>query len=110
MAVYANLTIDQGSDFSSTIFVTNNQGDILDLTLYTTRAQIRKTFASTTSIDFIASILNPTEGKIQIKLTNAVSALMKSGRYVYDVEIISDSDIVTRVVEGQVDVTPNVSR
>ena len=34
---------------------------------------------------------------------------MKAGRYVYDVEINSGGTI-TRVVEGQVEVTPGVTR
>jgi hypothetical protein len=110
MAVYANLIVDQGSDFSSTIFVTDNVGDILDLTNYTSSAQIRKSHSSSTAVDFITSILNPTDGQVQIKLTNDQSLAMKAGRYVYDVEIVSDIGVVTRVVEGQLEVTPTVTR
>tara|TARA_B110000503_G_C7112978_1_gene399020 strand:+ start:72 stop:404 length:333 start_codon:yes stop_codon:yes gene_type:complete len=110
MAVYANLIVDQGSDYTTTIYVTNNQGDVLDLTLYTSRAQIRKAYTSTTAVDFTTSILDPLAGTIKISLTNAQTAIMKSGRYVYDVEIVSDIDIVSRVVEGQLEVSPNVTR
>jgi hypothetical protein len=35
---------------------------------------------------------------------------MTAGRYVYDVEITSSGGEVTRVLEGQVEVTPEVTR
>jgi len=37
---------------------------------------------------------------------------LKAGRYVYDVEILSNDSppIVTRVIEGQIDITPRVTR
>ena len=36
---------------------------------------------------------------------------MKPGRYVYDVEIVHDvSGSVTRVVEGQMEITPGVTQ
>jgi hypothetical protein len=35
---------------------------------------------------------------------------MKAGRYVYDVEILAASGSRTRVLEGQVEVTPGVTQ
>lgn len=110
MAVYANLTIDQGSDFSSTITVEDTNSGVADLTGYTARGQVRKTYTSTTSYDFTASVSSATQGQVSIKLTSDVTSTMKAGRYVYDVEIISSAGAVTRVIEGQVEVTPRVTR
>ncbi len=42
MAVYSNITIDQGTDFSSAIDVTDADGDAVNLTGYTVKGQIRK--------------------------------------------------------------------
>ena len=36
MAAIANLRIDQGASFSSDVTVTNSDGDVVDLTGYTT--------------------------------------------------------------------------
>ena len=41
MAIIANLYIDQGTDFSITVDVTDSAGDILNLSGYTAAAQIR---------------------------------------------------------------------
>jgi len=37
------------------------------------------------------------------------TSLLKEGRYVYDIVITSNSGVKTRVVEGQVTVTPGVT-
>ena len=43
MAVYANLTVDQGASFSANIDVVDNDGDALNLTGYSIAGQLRKT-------------------------------------------------------------------
>ena len=112
MAIVANLIMDQGSDFSSTITVEDTIGNPLDLTNYTVRGQVRKTYTSSTSWAFTCTKLTSQgPGKIKIDLTPEQTGSMKSGRYVYDVEIVHTSSApVIRVVEGQVTVTPRVTR
>ena len=34
----------------------------------------------------------------------------KAGRYLYDIEIVSPDSQVTRIIEGQVEITPGVTR
>jgi hypothetical protein len=111
MAIYTNLTIDQGSDFSTDITVEDAAGNDADLTGYTAVGQIRKSYSSTTKYDFVCTIPYPTQGVVQIKLTNAVTDVMKAGRYVYDVEVLQGSSgAITRIVEGQLEITPGVTR
>jgi len=110
MAIYANLTIDQGSDFSTEVTVEDATGNDADLTGYIAAGQVRKNYKSSSAYNFICSITDPTQGIVNIKMVNAVTEVMKAGRYVYDVEIKSPSGDVTRVLEGQVEVTPSVTR
>jgi hypothetical protein len=111
MAVYSNLYIDQGADFSSIVTVENVLGQLFDLTNYSARGQIRKTYSSSNSIDFSANIPNPQSGEILLELTSSQTREMKAGRYVYDVEIFTSNDTeVIRVVEGQIMVNPEVTR
>lgn len=42
MAIKANLTIDQGTDFSATIDLVDVNDSAFDLTGYTVRGQVRK--------------------------------------------------------------------
>ena len=46
---------------------------------------------------------------LNIGLTNTQTNAMKAGRYVYDVEITSSGGTKTRVLEGQIEITPGVT-
>jgi hypothetical protein len=111
MAIYTNLTIDQGSDYMTEITVEDAAGNDADLTGYIAYGQIRKTYSSTTKYDFICTIPWPVQGIVQIKLPNSVTNVMKPGRYVYDVEVrVGVNGDITRIVEGQLEITPGVTR
>jgi hypothetical protein len=110
MAIYSNLTIDQGSTFLAYVDITDSEGNPLDLTGYTVAGQIRKTYSSLTAVNFSASVNSATNGTISLGLNDTITDSMKAGRYVYDVEILSASGSRTRVLEGQVEVTPGVTQ
>tara|TARA_B100000287_G_scaffold329767_1_gene314313 strand:- start:936 stop:1271 length:336 start_codon:yes stop_codon:yes gene_type:complete len=111
MAIYANINVDQGSDFFSVITVEDITGNVVDLTGYSAAGQVRKTYASNTiAATFGASITQPTLGKISLTLPATTTSAMKAGRFVYDVEITSSGGTVSRVIEGQVEVLPGVTR
>lgn len=107
MATKANITIDQGSSFNTTINLTDDAGNLLDLTGYSAESQIRRWYTSNTAIDFDTSLV---DGTIGLSLSSNATANLVYGRYVYDVKLTDPSNTVTRVVEGIVTVTPGVSR
>ena len=111
MAILSNLSIDQGADYSAKVVVEDAAGNVANLTGYTVAGQIRKSYTSSTAINFGATVSNATAGEITITLANSVTNGMKAGRYVYDVEITkTSSGEKTRVIEGQVTVTPGVTQ
>lgn len=109
MAIKANIVIDQGTDFSATIDVVDANNDVFDLTSYTPRAQMRKNYASATATTFDCTD-NNSQGQITLQLSSNTTVNIDPGRYLYDVEITSDSGTVIRVVEGIVTVTPGITR
>jgi uncharacterized membrane protein YkoI len=110
MATYSNLYVDKGSTFNITIDVEKNTGNEIDLTDYTARGQIRKSYTSTTATDFTISI-DIANGELDVSLTATETNALQAGRYVYDIEIEDNSSPaeVTRVQEGQVIVSPRVT-
>jgi D-Tyr-tRNAtyr deacylase len=110
MAIIANLYIDQGTDFSITVDVTDSAGDILELSDYTAAAQIRKTYSSSSVSATFATSIAELAGQVTISLTDTQTAALEAGRYVYDLNITSSAGLVTRVIEGQSIVTPGVTR
>lgn len=111
MAAKANIIIDQGTDFTTTITVTDDDGAVVDLTGYSANGHIRKHYTSTTAIVFDCALGIPrTDGQVTISLGRAVTSTMEAGRYVYDVELTSAANTRSRLVEGVVTVTPEVTR
>lgn len=110
MAIIANLYIDQGTDFTITVDVTDAAGDVLDLTSYSALAQVRKTYSSSSASVAFTTSISAASGQVTLSLNDTQTSALEAGRYVYDLNITSPGGITTRVVEGQAVVTPGVSR
>jgi hypothetical protein len=110
MATTSNLYIDQGTTFNAIVTVKGNNGVALVLTGYTVASQMRKSYSSTTSYAFTATIYDAATGKVKISLPPATSSAMKPGRYLYDIEVTSGAGDKLRVVEGLVILTPEITR
>lgn len=109
MAIKANLVVDQGSTFVTTLNLTDADDIPIDLTNYTASAQLRKHYTSSNSVSFTVGTGGNT-GVLTLSLNANTTANISSGRYMYDVEIHDSSNNITRVVEGIVTVTPNITR
>ena len=109
MAGVANLSIDQGASYLVTLTVRGSDGNPTNLMGYTAYAQMRRSYSSSTAYTFDTSITAPSSGNVILTMGATSTAQLKYGRYVYDVEI-TDGDNVLRVLEGIVDVYPNVTR
>ena len=110
MASISNIFIDQGATFTTTVTVTDANGDAVNLSGYSVAAQIRKTFLSSSATAFTATISNASSGEITISLSPTQTTSLEAGRFVYDVLITASGGTKTRVVEGQVTVNPSVTR
>ena len=111
MASYANLVVDQGADFETTITLEDENSDPISLTGYTVTGQVRRTYKSSTSSSFTITVTNASDGIITIHFPATVSTGMKSGRYVYD--IYASNTTINRsykVLEGILEIVPSVTR
>lgn len=110
MATTANIFIDAGANYSNIITVASASTASLNLTDYTVKSQIRKSYTSSTAYNFTSSIYDAVSGKIRLELTSTQTSAIPPGRYLYDVEITSAAGNRTRVVEGIVTVTPEITQ
>jgi hypothetical protein len=109
MGTKANLKVDQGSDFITSITLTDDDGDPLNLSGYTGAAQIRKYYTSTNAVNFDVDVVANT-GEVVLSITSNTTNHIVAGRYVYDVELTDSNGVVSRVLEGIVTITPGVTR
>lgn len=107
MALKANLVIDQGTTFASSIEILDENNEAVDLTNFSARGQMRKHYTSSNSVSFTTTMSN---GMLVISLTAPQTANIVAGRYVYDVELVDSSNTVVRILEGIVTITPEVTR
>ena len=105
-----NFTLEQGTTFSRVLTLQEN-GSAMNLTGYSVASQMRSTHDSSTVVaTFSGSVTNASSGQITLSLTNSQTSAIEEAIYVYDVEITSGAGAVTRILEGNITVTPEVTR
>lgn len=114
MANLYNVTIDQGSDWYLTVTYKNPNGTPINLTGYTAALQLRSLPESPTAVLSLSTgsgiTITGATGVADIHATATQTRAIDEGTYYYDLEITSSSNIVTRLVQGQAVVTPEVTR
>jgi BppU N-terminal domain len=105
-----DLIINQKSSFQVTFTVKDN-GSVLDLTGYTATAKYKQTHQApdNQSVSITAAIANAVSGHVSISLSANETSLLQAGKYVYDVAIIDSTGFKTRIVEGNMRVSPGVA-
>lgn len=116
-STYKDIVIDQGSTFLDTITLKNVDDTPFDLTNYSVRGQLRKSYASSTAVNFTCQVTNATGGVFTMALTAAQTASLVTQNYmttlfVYDIEIYDTATQTTvyRVLRGRAKVEPEVTR
>jgi hypothetical protein len=114
-AVYYDILIEQGATYLRT-FVWKDSDEVpVDLTNYTARMQIRRKRSSTT-VEHTATtenggiVLGGTAGTIDIIIPATATAEFDFTKGVYDLELESTGNVVTRLIEGSVEVSKEVTR
>jgi len=111
MSAKANLLIEQGTDFTTTLTVNDASGDPVNLSGYTGAGQIRKHFSSNTATTIAVTFATDrSTGLLTLTVARTLTENMAYGRYVYDVELTNASNTRSRLVEGIVTITPEVTR
>ena len=120
-----SFVLEQGSTFDIEIQYKDTTGGAVDLSGYSGKMQIRPTIASETVYLTLSSSLNgdgtglnfsgsngstpPTSGSVGIFISATSSSALDFTEAVYDLEITSGS-IVTRILEGKVKLSKEVTR
>jgi hypothetical protein len=108
-----NIAIEQGATYDQTFTWTVNAAPV-NLTGYAARMQFRQSAANPTVNFDIATggsiTLGGAAGTIRIQITASNTSALAAGNYVYDLELQSGTGVVTRLLQGTVTVSPEVTR
>jgi hypothetical protein len=113
MAGAYNFTIEQGATFN--LLMTWRIDNVpVNLTGYTARLQARIDVDETDTILSLTTgagiTLGGAAGTITLDQTATQTALLPKGEYVYDLELQSSGGIVTRLLQGELNISAEVTR
>jgi len=113
MAAYQDLYMDKGTEFSEVITLTDDFSQPYNLNFYTAAAKARTSYiTSNVAITFTSTITDAANGTLTLAANSAVTSNVipnNVGKLVYDVVLTDNSGKKTRVLEGQIFVSPNVT-
>lgn len=110
-----DLTIYNGATFSQQFIWRDSAGALVNLTGFSARMQIRANKAATTFIHELTNLnggiaLGGAAGTINLTIPATTTAGFTAKKGVYDLELVSGGGVVTRLVEGAVVFSPEVTR
>ena len=105
-----NFIVEQGATFTRALTVKENDS-AMNLSGYSVASKMRSTHDSSTVVGtFSCTISNASGGVITMAMSSSTTGNIEEGIYVYDIEITSGAGSVTRLMEGNVTVNPEVTR
>ena len=108
----ANIIIYTGTDFTQSFILEDSKSNsLMDLTGYSSCAQMKKYESSLKTGDFTVTFANDrSTGKVTISMNSTDTANLKAGKYFYDILLNSPAGTTSRAVEGTVLVKKAVTR
>lgn len=110
-----DFALEQGSTLLKPIVWKDSTGTPVNLTGYSARMQVRQSVASTDILLEMSTANNkisidPSSGKITLIFSAATTAAITWKRGKYDLELTSADGTVTRLIEGQITVSQEITR
>ena len=114
MATKANIFLDKGSDFTTTIDVVNSANAAVNMAAYTVTSTIKASYTnaqvnstSTSNLSFTAD--GYSNGSVILSLTDTQTGYLQAPkRYLYDVKVVTGST-TTKLVEGFLQSNPSTT-
>jgi hypothetical protein len=112
MAAYVELFMDQGATFNNVINLSDDLTNAnINISGYVVRSQMRRSYYSVNATaNITCTITNALNGEITMSMNANTTANIKAGRYLFDLETVDTLGITSRVLEGIITVTPEITR
>lgn len=115
MAGRYDFTIDRNSHVPFSAVWKDASGAVMNLSSYTAKFSMRTTPSSTTETyvrSTAASTITITalSGKVEFTIPASDTMAFTAGRYVYDLLLTNASGVQTRLLEGVITISPEVTR
>jgi hypothetical protein len=110
-----DIVCDQGATFVRNVSWLDEDETPINLWGYTARMQVRATVQAATPLVSLTTenggiVLTPETGGIRLFLTDAQTDALPARKAVYDLEMVSGTGVVTRLLQGTFTIVPQVTR
>ena len=104
-----NLYVQQGADFSTSLNILADDGTAINVAGYLFGGSIRKhVYSANVSAVLSISVPDSANGVVSVGLSGAASSNLEQGSYLYTVNMKDTSNTVTRILDGQLNISPSV--
>lgn len=97
-----NLLIFKGTDFEQDIQLTDQNGNVIDLTDFTVLSKIQKYPGSKLFNVFSIAYLNRSQGLIKLIMSHSSTLFLKSGRNYFDIFVVYPTNKIEPVARGTI--------
>jgi hypothetical protein len=111
MVTRANIYVDQGTDFVTSLNLFTETGDEFDITTQQFRCDVRKVYSS--QLAFSPSLIIEPSGEvgvIELQISGDDTANTEPGKYQYDIIMINLSGQREKILEGLMFLLPTITR
>jgi len=108
MSASYNITIEQGTDFSRTLFLTTDTSTPINIAGRTFSAQIRQMPGGTVATAFTCTVTSAAGGQLTMALSAAATLVVPTSGGKYDL-LMNASGTYTRLLEGVVTLSPRIT-
>lgn len=110
-----DFVIEQGATLDKTFVWKDSTGTVIPLPDYTARMQIRQTAKSSDVLLELSTlngriIITALSGSIRLLVPASITSAITWQRGKYDLELVSSTGVVTRLLYGDVEVSTEVTR
>ena len=110
-----DIVIEQGADFSYNVTWNDQTGAPVNLTGYSAAMMVRNSYNDASPILSLTSAggqitLGGAAGTIAISASNTLTAALPASNGFYDLELTSAGGTITRLMQGKVTITPQVTK
>lgn len=110
-----NIATEQGTTFARLLTWKDKTGTPVSLVNYTARMQVRVSPSSISPVLSLTTensriVLGGVLGTVSLTVTDEDMSQVPSGKYYYDLELISQGGVVTKLIKGTFTVKSEVTR
>lgn len=105
-----DLAVEQGTDWTETITLSNDDGTAVNIAGYVFSGAIKSSYyTQTTLANLTFTYINVAAGVVQVSLNAATTTNIQAGTFIYDVLMLDTTNTTTKIMTGLFRLNPTAT-